>query len=139
MHSLRLKAFVLLLAISSITYSQVDVDKLDRYIEKAREAWDVPGLAVAVVKDGEVVLSQGYGVKELGKKDKVDANTQFAIASNSKAFVASCIAKLVEEGKLSWKDKVRDYLPYFSLYDDEYVSSMVTVEDLLCHRTGLGT
>ncbi|SNT04790.1 CubicO group peptidase, beta-lactamase class C family [Ekhidna lutea] len=121
------------------TYAQVDVKAIDKYIEQARKDWDVPGMSVGVVKDGKVVLSKGYGVKELGKSDKVDDNTLFAIASNSKAFVASCIAKLVEEGKLSWKDKVRDYLPYFTLYGDEYISSMVTVEDLLCHRVGLGT
>lgn len=125
--------------IASVTYGQIDVKSVDKYIEKARKDWNVPGMAVAIVKDGKVVLSKGYGVKELGQKDQVDENTQFAIASNSKAFVASCIARLVEEGKLSWKDKVRDYLPYFLLYGDEYVSSMVTVEDLLCHRVGLGT
>ncbi|WP_424963441.1 serine hydrolase [Ekhidna sp.] len=119
--------------------AQVDVKAIDTYIEQARNDWNVPGMAVAIVKDGEVVLSKGYGVKEIGRKDKVDDNTLFAIASNSKAFVASCIARLAEEGKLSWKDKVRDYLPYFTLYGDEYISSMVTIEDLLCHRVGLGT
>lgn len=119
--------------------AQVDVKAIDKYIEQARKDWNVPGMAVAIVKDGEVVLSQGYGVKKIRNKDKVDDNTLFAIASNSKAFVASCIARLVEEGKLSWKDKVRDYFPYFTLYGDEYISSMVTVEDLLCHRVGLGT
>lgn len=120
-------------------FSQVDVKTIDKYIEKARKDWNVPGMAVAIVKDGKVVLSKGYGVKELGKKEKVDDNTIFAIASNSKAFVASSIAKLVETGKLSWNDKVKDYLPYFSLYDDQYVSSEITVKDLLCHRAGLGT
>lgn len=125
--------------VSSFSFSQVDVKSIDRYIEKARKDWNVPGMAVAIVKDGEVILSKGYGVKELGKKDKVDDNTIFAIASNSKAFVASAIAKLVEERKLSWNDKVVDYLPYFSLYGDKYVSSEITVKDLLCHRAGLGT
>lgn len=120
-------------------HTQVDVKSIDKYIEKARKDWNVPGMSVAIVKDGKVVLSKGYGVKEIGKKDKVDENTQFAIASNSKAFVASSISKLVEEGKLSWKDKVREYLPYFSLYGNEYVSAEATVEDLLCHRVGLGT
>ncbi|WP_420577420.1 serine hydrolase [Ekhidna sp.] len=128
---------LLLLFIS--TQAQVDVKAIDKYIEQARKDWNVPGMAVAIVKDGKVVLSKGYGVKEIGGKDKVDDNTLFAIASNSKAFVASCIARLVEDGQLSWKDKVRDYLPYFTLYGDEYISSMVTVEDLLCHRVGLGT
>lgn len=102
------------------------------------KAWDVPGMSVAIVKDGQIIHSKGYGVKELGKKDKVDQHTQFAIASNTKAFVASCIGKLVTEKKLSWNDKVRDYLAYFELYD-EYVSKETTIEDLLCHRVGLGT
>ncbi len=137
-----MKKYSLLLAIlvfSYAVYSQADLNAIDKYVEKARKDWNVPGMAVAIVKDGKVMLSKGYGVKELSKKDKVDENTQFAIASNSKAFVASCIAKLVDEGKLSWKDKVRDYLPYFRLYNDEYVSANTTVEDLLCHRVGLGT
>jgi CubicO group peptidase (beta-lactamase class C family) len=121
------------------SFSQVDVKAIDKYIEKARMDWNVPGMAVAIVKDGKVVLSKGYGVKEIGGKDKVDDNTIFAIASNSKAFVASSISRLVEEGKLSWDDKVVDYLPYFSLYEDKYVSSEITVKDLLCHRAGLGT
>ena len=129
----------LLVLFSYSATAQVDVKAIDKYIEKARKDWNVPGMAVAIVKDGELVLSKGYGVKEINVKSKVDENTQFAIASNSKAFVASCVAKLVEEGKLTWKDKVRDYLPYFSLYGDEYISSMVTIEDLLCHRVGLGT
>jgi len=131
--------FLAVFLVTLSTYSQVDIQLVDRYLEKARKDWNVPGMAVAIVKNGKVVHNKGYGVKELGKKNKVDENTQFAIASNSKAFVASCIAKLVEEGKLSWKDKVRTYLPYFSLYGDESVSSMVTIEDLLCHRVGLGT
>ncbi len=135
----KLALFYLSVLFLFVSHAQVDVKSIDRYIEKARKSWDVPGMAVAIVKDGEVVLSKGYGIKELGKKDKVDDNTQFAIASNSKAFVASVISKLVDEGKLSWKDKVRDYLPYFSLYGNEYVSAEVTVEDLLCHRVGLGT
>ncbi|NQZ75354.1 MAG: beta-lactamase family protein [Ekhidna sp.] len=121
------------------SHSQINVDEIDQYIEEARKDWNVPGMAVGIVKDGEVVLSKGYGFKEIGGEDKVDDNTVFAIASNSKAFVASCIAGLVSEGRISWKDKVRDYLPYFSLYDNDAVSAMVTIEDLLCHRVGLGT
>lgn len=130
---------ILSLILAFTSAAQVDVKSIDKYIEKARKDWNVPGMSVAIVKDGKVVLSKGYGVKEIGGKDEVDENTVFAIASNSKAFVASCIANLVEDGRLAWKDKVRDYLPYFTLYGDEYISSMVTVEDLLCHRVGLGT
>jgi CubicO group peptidase (beta-lactamase class C family) len=118
--------------------AQVDVKVIDKYIEQARKDWNVPGMSVAIVKDGQIVMSKGYGVKELGKKDNVDGNTQFAIASNTKAFVASALARLVEEGRLDWKDKVREYLPYFSLYG-EHESATTTIEDLLCHRVGLGT
>lgn len=132
-----LLGFIITITLS--TYGQIDLKSIDNYLEKARKDWKVPGMAVAIVKDGEVVLSKGYGVKELGKKDKVDKHTLFAIASNSKAFVASCLSDLVVREKLAWKDKVQDYLPYFMLYDDESISAMVTIEDLLCHRVGLGT
>ncbi len=128
-----------LIGILAIAMSQSNIKSIDKYIEKSRKEWEVPGMAVAIVKDGEIVLSKGYGIKELGEPGNVDGDTQFAIASNTKAFVASCLAKLVKEGKISWKDKVRDYLPYFSVYDNPYVSSEATIEDLLCHRMGLGT
>ena len=135
---MRLFLLSFLLVYSFLTSAQVDVKAIDKYIEQARKDWNVPGLSVAIVKDGQVILSNGYGVKEIKKSDKVDGDTQFAIASNSKAFVASAIAKLIDEGKLDWKDKVREYLPYFSLYG-EFESAETTVEDLLCHRVGLGT
>jgi len=131
--------FLTFILCALISLGQVNVNSIDKYVANARTSWNVPGMSVAIVKDGKVVLSRGYGLIEIGNKEEVNEHTQFAIASNSKAFVASCIARLVEEGKLSWKDKVRDYLPYFTLYGDEYISSMVTIEDLLCHRVGLGT
>lgn len=123
---------------AATVFAQVNVKKLDKYIAKAQSDWNVPGIAVAIVKDGKVVLSKGYGVLEQGKSGRVDENTLFAIASNTKAFIASSIGTLVDQGKLNWKDKVRDYLPYFELYDN-YASSEATIEDLLCHRLGLGT
>jgi CubicO group peptidase (beta-lactamase class C family) len=129
---------LLLIFILPASGQKVSVKKIDQYIEKARKDWNVPGMAVAIVKDGEIILSKGYGVRELDKPEKVNENTQFAIASNTKAFVASALAKLVEEGKIDWKDKVRDYIPHFALYD-EYTSTHATIEDLLCHRVGLGT
>jgi len=107
-------------------------------ISAIHEASNVPGFAVAIVKDGQVVHAEGYGVKELGEKDKVDANTLFAIASNTKAFIATSLGTLVDQGKIDWKDKVVDYLPYFELYDN-YATQEATIEDLLCHRLGLGT
>jgi CubicO group peptidase (beta-lactamase class C family) len=95
-------------------------------------------MAVAIVKDGKMVLAKGYGVKKFSEKDEVDENTLFAIASNTKAFTAAALAILVDEGKIHWDDKVRDYLPYFKLHDP-YVTEEMTIRDLLCHRSGLKT
>ena len=127
-----------LFAAMSLAESAVDLDELDAYIEKARSDWEVPGLAVAIVKDGEVVFSRGYGVREVGKSEPVDDRTLFAIASNTKAFTAAALAKLVDEGKLRWTDRVIDHLPYFEL-SSPYVTREMRVRDLLCHRSGLGT
>jgi len=115
-----------------------DRDEIDQYIIKARQDWNIPGMAVAIVKDGETFLSRGYGFVTSGQPERVDENTLFAIASNTKAFVSASLALLVEQGKLSWSDKVQEILPYFKLYDP-YVTAAVTIEDLLCHRVGLGT
>jgi len=112
--------------------------KLDGIFLRAMRDFNVPGMAVAIVKDDEVVLSKGYGVKKAGSMQKVDANTSFAIASNTKSFTSAALAMLIDEGVLSWDDKVRDYLPYFELYSP-YVTSELTIRDLLCHRTGLAT
>ena len=92
---------------------KVRVKTIDKYIENAREAWNVPGLSLAIVKRyGEVILSKGYGVIEIGGEYKVDEHTQFAIASNTKAFVSSAISRLVDESEIFWHDRVRDHLPY---------------------------
>src|SRR5690606_34381130 len=95
--------------------------QLDELLAKALEDYNVPGMAIAIVKDGEVVLSKGYGVRNVNRPEKVDDKTLFAIASNSKAFTAAALAMLVDEGKIKWSDKVRDHLPYFELYNP-YVS-----------------
>lgn len=116
----------------------VDLAALEKFIETHRQTFKVPGMAVAVVKDGKVVLSRGFGVKEYGKTGKVDENTLFAIASNSKAFAAASLAILVDRGKIKWDDKVVKYLPYFQLYDP-YVTREMTIRDLLRHNCGLRT
>jgi CubicO group peptidase (beta-lactamase class C family) len=102
------------------------------------QQWQIPGLAIAVVKDGKVVVSKGYGVSELGKEDNVDENTLFIIASNSKLFTGTSMAKLDFEKKLSLNDKVTQYIPWFRLYDSN-ATRMVNVKDLLCHRLGTKT
>ncbi len=121
-----------------IDCEQEIAEDLDKYIREAREAWQVPGLAVAIVKDGRVLLSQGYGVKRVDGEEPVDQHTLFAIASNSKAFTAAALAMLVDEGKLRWDDRVRQHLPWFEMYDDR-VAHDLRIRDLLCHRSGLGT
>ncbi|MHA6203950.1 serine hydrolase [Dyella soli] len=107
------------------------------YVDSARKQFDVPGIAVAIVKDGQVVLEQGYGVRELGKPAPVDARTLFAIASNTKAFTAASLQMLAEEGKLDMDDRVIDHLPWFQM-SDPYVTREMRIRDLLAHRSGLG-
>jgi CubicO group peptidase (beta-lactamase class C family) len=132
--------FTFLLAAGANGYAgeSIDLNELDRYIEAARKDWKIPGMAVAVVKDGQVVLANGYGVREFSRPGKVDDKTLFAIASNTKAFAAAALAILVDEGKIHWDDRVRKYLPYFKLYDP-YVTEEMRIRDLLCHRSGLKT
>ena len=112
--------------------------EIQTYAEKAGKDWQVPGFAIAIVKDDKVVLARGFGVRELKKPEPVDENSLFAIASNTKAFTAAAIAILVDEGKIKWDDPVTKYLPYFELYDP-YVTRELTVRDLLTHRSGLET
>jgi CubicO group peptidase (beta-lactamase class C family) len=110
---------------------------LDAYIEKAMREWNVPGLGVAIVKNDSVVLAKGYGVREAGKPTPADANTIFAIGSNTKAFTGAAIGMLVDEGKMRWDDPVTRYLPTFQLHDP-YVTREITIRDVLSHRSGLG-
>ncbi|MEQ8766984.1 MAG: serine hydrolase [Planctomycetota bacterium] len=111
---------------------------LDDTIEVWLTAWDVPGLALAVVQDGEVVYARGYGVRRVDTDQPVNAETVFAVASNTKAFTATLLGQLVDEGKLSWDDRVIDHLPSFALFDP-WVTREIRVRDLLCHRSGLPT
>ena len=107
------------------------------YVDGARKQFDVPGIAVAIVKDGQVVMEQGFGVKETGKSGAVDAHTLFAIASNTKAFTAAALQMLAEQGKLKMDDRVIDHLPWFQM-SDPYVTREMRIRDLLAHRSGLG-
>lgn len=108
---------------------------LDSYVQSAMAQWKVPGIAVAIVKDGHIVLARGYGVRELGKPDRVDADTLFDIGSNSKAFTAAALGTLVSAGKLRWDDPAVRYVPGFRL-ESPYVTQEVTLRDLLSHRSG---
>ncbi|MBT8396773.1 MAG: serine hydrolase [Gemmatimonadetes bacterium] len=115
-----------------------DVAGLDAMVARAQGEWPVPGLAMVIVKDGQTVLMKGYGERLMGSGEQVDEHTLFAIASNSKAFTSAALAMLVEEGRLSWDDRVQEHLPYFQLYSP-YVSHEMRIRDLLSHRSGLGT
>lgn len=133
--------FILTIGVFHSVQSQqknVDLSQLDEYFDQVVKDWDIPSMTVGIVKDGKLIFSKGYGVKEIGKVEAPDANTLYAIASNSKAFTTAVMAMLVQEGKVTWDTKVQDILPYFELYDPT-ISSMVTIKDLLCHRVGLGT
>jgi CubicO group peptidase (beta-lactamase class C family) len=113
------------------------LQEFDAYIKQAQKDWEVPGMSVAVVKNGEVIFNKGYGVRELGKPESIDTQTLFACASTTKAMTATCIGMLVDEGKLKWDDAVIKYLPEFQLYDP-YMTREIKIRDLLVHDTGVG-
>jgi CubicO group peptidase (beta-lactamase class C family) len=110
---------------------------LDAYVARDMKTFDVPGIAIAIVKDGKIVLAKGYGVRKLGDATPVDENTLFGIGSNTKAFTSAALASLVDAGEISWDDKVYERLKGFEMYDP-YVSHEMTIRDLLTHRSGMG-
>jgi len=118
--------------------TKVNLDEIDAYYTKMVNDWDIPGVSIGIVKDDKLVFIGNYGVLQVGKKEKPNEQTLYAIASNSKAFTSAIIGMLVQEGKLDWNDKVKKYLPYFAMYD-HWVSEHITIRDILSHRVGLGT
>ena len=115
------------------------IAEIDAYAQKVQADWKIPGLAIAIVKDDKVIFRKGYGVRELNKPDRVDENTIYAVASNSKAFTTASLAILIDEKKIGgWDDKVSKYLPEFQMYDP-YVTQELTIRDLVSHRSGLDT
>ncbi|HEY7573929.1 MAG TPA: serine hydrolase, partial [Thermoanaerobaculia bacterium] len=138
----RFRLLVLLLAVAgdlaaAAPQSGLTLPKpLDDEIAAAIEEWQIPGAAVVVVKDGRTVAAKGYGVRELGKPDRVDADTIFDIASLTKSFTAAAIASMVDEGRLDWDKPIRSYLPAVQ-FSDPWLTANVTLRDLLCHRTGV--
>lgn len=131
-------ALVFLLLVLFVPLSAQDLKQLDAYYARAQKEWGVPGMSIAIVKDGKIIFARGYGLKENGKDEKVDENTLFAIASNSKAFTAFAIGQQVEKGKLKWDDAVKLHLPYFELAD-AWTTGQTTLRDVLSHRVGLET
>ena len=123
--------------VSNNLFAQITSSEIDTLVEQAMKEFNVAGVAVAVVKDGKIIHKRGYGVRSIETKVPVDEHTNFQIASNSKAFTTAALAILVDEGKISWKDKVKKHIPEFKMYND-YVTENFLIEDLLCHRSGLG-
>ncbi len=131
-------ALVLLLAAATAARAQQKSDwsSLDHFIRSSMKSWKVPGAAVAIVHGQSVVYMKGFGVRDIRTGEPVTPDTLFDIGSCTKAFTSAAIAMLVDEGKMRWDARVRDYVPFFHLYDplaDEYV----TIRDLLTHRTGV--
>lgn len=136
------RTFVLLVLMAttlvpSWLFAQPLPRNLDSYVESVMKEFRVPGIGLAVVSDGKVLLAKGYGVRTLGESATVNEHTLFGIASNTKAFTATAIGILVEEGKLEWDAPIIRYLPWFRL-SDPYVTHEMTIRDLLVHRSGLG-
>ena len=127
--------FIFLL--NNTIHAQISSGEIDQLVEKVMKKFKVVGMSVGIVKDGKVILSKGYGMKSIVTKEKVNKHTNFLIASNSKAFTTAALAILVDEGKISWQDKVKKYIPEFKMYNN-YVTENFTIEDLLTHRSGLG-
>lgn len=129
---------LLILFTSFITNAQnIDLSKVDEVVEKTLETFNVPGIAVGIVHNDEVVLAKGYGIANINTGEKVNSSTNFGIASNSKAFTTTAIALLIDQGKINWDDRVKKYIPEFKMYDD-YVTENFTIRDLVVHRSGLG-
>ncbi|GAB3304401.1 hypothetical protein GCM10027564_04020 [Luteimonas notoginsengisoli] len=106
------------------------------FVEAMRQDYDVPGVAIGIVQDGKVVMSRGFGVRQLGKPDKVDGDTRFMIASNTKALTTLMLAKLVDAGKLDWNARAEDVYPGFKL-GDAATTDQVLVKHLICACTGV--
>lgn len=115
-----------------LTSSQVD-----SLVNKTLTTFNVPGIAVAIVKDGKVIHVKGYGVRSIKTNLPVNENTLFGVASNTKAFTAAALGILVDEKKITWDTKVVSVIPDFKMYDP-YVTREFTIKDLLTHRSGLG-
>jgi len=111
--------------------------QIDSLVQKTMKTFDVPGMAVAVLKDGKIYHKNTYGVRSIKTNAEVNENTLFGVASNTKAFTTAALGQLIDQGKLTWDTKVTDVIPEFQL-SDSYVTREFTVRDLVTHRSGLG-
>ena len=132
----RLWSVVVLFAFT-FTGAQVTEKQMDDLVTNTIKTFDVPGISVGIIKDGQIIYAKGHGVKSLTTKEAMQKETLVGIASNSKAFTCVALAMLADEGKLNWNDKVSQYIPEFKMAD-AYVSQEITIKDLVTHRSGLG-
>ena len=132
-----LVAVVCCLGSAPLRAQRPPLDGLDAYIQQGLKDWEVPGFALAVIRNDSVIYARGYGVRELGASGDVDAHTLFAIASTTKAMTVAALGMLVDERRLRWDDPVSRHLPQFQL-SDPFITRELTVRDLLTHRSGLG-
>lgn len=141
MDSLQMKRFLLstslFLTLIFSAFGQLSPLQVDSLVTDAMDKFNVAGVAVAIVKDGDIIHEKGYGVLSKQTNKPVNQHSNFAIASNSKAFTTTALALLVEDGKINWTDKVIDHIPEFKMYN-AYVTENFNIQDLLTHRSGLG-
>ncbi len=130
----------ILLLITNVVIAQGNFinDSLDNYIKRETKRWRLPGMSIAIVKDGKVIFMKGYGYSDKTKKIPVNENTVFQIASCSKAFTGTSLALLEYYGKLKLDDKAKKYLPYFKM-NEEWLTNQITIRDMLSHRIGFST
>lgn len=132
--------FILLMffSVSTLLGQEKSLPKnFDQWVESGREEWAIPGMAIGIVKNGEVIYAKGFGEKQLGSGEKVDANTIFSIASVSKNMTAAALGILVDEGKINWDDKLTQHISWFQM-KDPWVTNEMTIRDALTHQVGLG-
>lgn len=136
----RMRILLIALVISNgILHAQIQSDlprDLDQYIDTVLKEFQVPGISLAIVKNGEIIKANGYGLKKMGSTNLVNEHTLFSIASNTKAFTAAALEILVEEKKLKWDDPIINYLPWFKM-SDPWVTAQITVRDILVHQSGI--
>jgi CubicO group peptidase (beta-lactamase class C family) len=131
------RAVLLVLIVASSPLAASPPAEFDARVESLRTKIGVPGMAIAIVENGEATLARGYGVSKAGASERVDADTIFPTGSTGKAFTVAALATLVDAGRIRWDDKVTDHLPGFQMYDP-WVTREITIRDLLVHRSGLG-
>lgn len=136
-HHLLLPFLLLFLSLPAVSAQNLLPENFEDWIRDGLEQWEIPGLAIAVVKDGEVAYTEGFGIRKLGESNLVDADTQFGVASISKHMTAASLGVLVDEGLIEWNDPVIKYIPWFEL-SDPWVTAHVTIHDLLTHQVGVG-